>query len=215
MIELVIKTTILIVAVVIMVAIWRSRTDELMRLREAKNYAIGGMVCVALAKLIDVASIIALEAGKIDAAARYDAELIGSTIIAVGIVVCTFAVLRWLDAGQKLSWIADYEVDRSGELQARLVERGLALSTVPAILYRGCWSFEKGRVTEQRFLNDKVEEILGFPRRQLEESPELITELMHPDDRQRYIEEDIPRSNNSAWTVMEAIVRTSFCSQAT
>ena len=135
MIELVLKTTILVVAIVILVAIWRSRTDELMRLREAKNYAVGGMACVVLAKLIDVGSILALYGGLLTPQSRYEAELVGSTVIALGIVICTFAVLRWLDASKKLSWIADYEVDRSDELKARLLERGLALSTVPAMLY--------------------------------------------------------------------------------
>ena len=124
-------------------------------------------------------------------------------VIAIGIVICTFAVLRWLDAGKKLSWIADYEVDRSGELQARLVERGLALSTVPAILYRGRWSRKDGTVAEQRFLNDKVEEILGHPREELERNPERSLELMHPDDRRRYIDEDVSSTIKSDWTVME------------
>ncbi len=203
MIELFIKSTILVVALVILVAIWRSRTDELMRLREAKNYAIGGMACVALAKVIDVASLVALKAGAMDAAARYEAELIGSTVIVVGIVICTFAVLRWLDAGKKLSWIADYEVDRSGELQARLVERGLALSTVPAILYRGWWSRGDGKHAGQRYLNDKVEDILGYSRQELEQNPHLSLELMHPGDRRRFVEEDIQKSIESDWTVLE------------
>ena len=203
MIELVIKTTILIVAVVIFVAIWRSRTDELMRLREAKYYALGGMACVALAKLIDVTSLIAIEAGAIDAATRYEAELVGSTVIALGIVICTFAVLRWLDAGKKLSWIADYEVDRSGELQARLVERGLALSTVPAVFYRARWAGGTPGIPMTEFLNDKVEDILGYTCRQLEDDPSLALSLMHPNDRRRYVEEDVPRSVQSDWTVME------------
>ncbi len=203
MIELVIKTTILVVAVVIVVAIWRSRTDELMRLREAKNYAMGGMACVALAKLIDVSSLIALEAGALDAAGRYEAELVGSTVIALGIVICTFAVLRWLDAGKKLSWIADYEVERSDELQARLVERGLALSTVPAMLYRSRWSRHDPRAAKQEFLNDKVEQILGYSRRELEHDRDFALSLMHPEDRKRFAAEGAERASHTDWAVLE------------
>ncbi len=203
MIELAIKTTILVVAVVILVAIWRSRTDELMRLREAKNLAMAGMTCVALAKLIDVISLIALEAGRIDAAARHFAELAGSGVIVVGIVTCTFAVLRWLEAGKKLSWIADYEVERSDELQARLVERGLALSTVPAMLYRSRWSRNDPRIAKQEFLNDKVEQILGYSRQELEHDRDFALSLMHPEDRERYLTEVAQSRSETDWTVME------------
>ncbi len=203
MIELAIKTTILVVAVVMLVAIWRSRTDELMRSHEARNFAMGGMACVALAKVIDVASLIALEAGSIDAATRYDAELVGSTVIAFGIVICTFAVLRWLDAGKKLSGIADYEVERSDELQAWLVERGLALSTVPAMLYRGRWSRSDPRIARQEFLNDRVEQILGYTRRELEHDRDFALSVMHPDDRERFLEESTPSGSRTDWTVME------------
>ncbi len=203
MIELAIKTTILVVAVTIFIAVWRSRTDELMRSRDARNYAMGGMACVALAKVIDVASLIALEAGAIDAAARYDAELVGSTVIAFGIVICSFAVLRWLDAGKKLSGIADYEVERGDELQARLVERGLALSTVPAVLYRGRWSRSDPRIARQEFLNDRVEQILGYSRKELEHDRDFALSVMHPEDRERFLKESTPSGSRTDWTVME------------
>lgn len=71
------------------------------------------------------------------------------------------------------------------------------------MLYRGRWSRRDPRVARQDFLNDKVEQILGYSREELEHDRDFVLSLMHPDDRERFIEERAASGPQADWQVME------------
>ena len=70
---------------------------------------------------------------------------------------------------------AETERRRSEQRYRVLVER------VPAIMY------EMGPDDERRtlFVSPRVEEVLGYPRQEWLDQPDIWTELLHPDDRER------------------------------
>lgn len=203
MIEFSVKASIMIVAAVMVVAIWQSRTDKLMRIRKAKTYALIGLCFVSIAEGVKSAAILGEINELITPATRQVADLSASAVVSLGMVICMLAVWRWLDAGKKLSWIADYQVERSGELHARLVESGLALSTVPAVLYRASNISCNPASARFEFLNDKVEEILGYSRHELESNPRGLTRLMHPEDRRQFFYSDLPAAMRRERSVLE------------
>lgn len=203
MIELVFKFAILLVVVMIATAIWRSRTDKLMRIRRAKNFALAGMVVIAVAKVIDIVSLVGLLNGLVSPGARAAAKAVELSLVVTGLLVALLAVWRWLEAGKKLSWIADYEIERSGQLHSRLNERGLALSTVPAIIYRATELSSDPKSMRLEFMNDKVEEILGYSRQELERTPRAFQDIMHPDDLEKHFESELASSLERDRTVLE------------
>ena len=203
MIELLFKSAVLVVAVVILIAIWRSRADALMRIRQAKNYALASMACLIVGTSIDVVSIASLLNRLISPDARQDAAVWASAFSASGLILALMVVWRWLEAGKKLSWIADHEVETSGALHTELNERGLALSTVPAIIYRVSGNFSTPESMRVEFMNDKIDEVLGYSLLEVEKTSGNFQSMMHPDDRDRYFASEYAAVFESEQSVLE------------
>ncbi len=185
MIELLLKATIMAIAASMAVALWRSRHDRLGKIGRAGDIAFYGAIFISAAKFIDVVAILALQRSSASPLVIKYADLLATAIVTLGIVLFAASLLRWIDAGRCLSSTTDLAVKRGERLQKGYNERGLALSTVPAILYRG-----RGAIGDKNaryeFLNDKIREILGHAPETLENDPAFMLRIMHPEDRRHY-----------------------------
>ena len=185
MIEFVLKATIMAIAALMALALWRSRHDRLGKIGRAGDIAFYGAIAIFTAKFVDVATILVSRKSSASPLVLEYADLLATAIVIIGILFFAVSLFRWIDAGRHLSSTTDQAVRRGERLRKGYNERGLALSTVPAILYRG-----RGAIGEKdagyEFLNDKIREILGYAPEKIESDPAFMLQLMHPDDRQRY-----------------------------
>ena len=72
------------------------------------------------------------------------------------------------------------QISSAGEDYRRLVER------LPAIVY----SCELGEHGRWRYVSPQIEEILGYSPEEWMADPELWAQLLHPDDRERALEQE-------------------------
>ncbi len=105
------------------------------------------------------------------------------------------------------------QIASAGEDYRRLVER------LPAIIY----SAEMGEVGRWRYVSPQVEEILGYRPEEWTADPGLWARLLHPEDRERALEQDVrgrlgdrnpppvdyrmrSRSGETVWILDEAVL---------
>lgn len=176
----------LLIATLIFMLFWRARDKLFAQDGNGWSYILAGFLCILFGKAIKLAAILAVRRQVLHPD-EFDLGIIsGEIIIFLGLLLLAFGAVRWMAGAKNFSIHAADALQRNGHLVDRLVEDGLLLSTVPAILYRAVGSISE-RKNRIEFLNDKVEEILGHKREDLDKNPSRMFELMHPDDRERYL----------------------------
>lgn len=192
----------LAVAAIIFVLLWRARDKRFAQVSNGWSFILSGFLCILLGKSIKLASFFSIGQLLLTPNGSSYGILIGEVIIFLGLMLLTFGAIRWMAAAKSLSVQAANALEENGHLVDRLIQDGLLLSTVPAVLYRavGPTSERKNRI---EFLNDKIEDILGHKREDLDNNPSRIFELMHPDDRTHYIAHEYRRVVKQERSVLE------------
>jgi PAS domain S-box-containing protein len=80
------------------------------------------------------------------------------------------------------------------------IDRMMAI--VPAALYR-VENLHTGKPPEFRFFNERIHDLVGYTKSEIESDPALWAELMHPDDRSRYEESEVSEVMRSQRSVLE------------
>ncbi len=185
MIDLFLKGTIGVLALAMVVLLLRSRARRRPEFRHATDRAAVGSAAIVLAKIIDVVAISSGLWGWTLPVSASTATRGASAIVVVALAWFVVAAAEWLAASKQLSSVNESVREHRDRLHDVSKNKSLALSTVPAILYRSTGPLNIPGNT-LKFLNDSIEEILGYSVAELEASPSMIFELIHPDDRKDY-----------------------------
>ena len=185
MIDLFIKGSIGLLAILMAAMLWRAQQSRHVEFRQANRYAMYGAVAIVLAKCVDVAAILAALRGFPGRDLLLLAQRGASAIVVAGLLSFLASVACWVRAGDRLRSQKDSVVAHSHRLETVFENSNLALSAVPAILYRSTGPINRENM-KCEFLNDRIEDILGYSRERMENDPGMLFGLMHPDDRKRY-----------------------------
>ena len=174
------------VAIVTMfVLLWGARRERFARIGNSWSYILTGFACLLSGELSNFAVRLLMLQGRMSAAAIEPFIAAGHTAIVLGLLCTAFGVHRWLSNVQDMCIESAVVKKRNSYLHERVSRDGMLLSTVPAALYRTAGILEAG-TSEITFVNDKIENLLGYSKAEFEADSTLFSSLMHDDDKKAF-----------------------------
>lgn len=192
-IDTVLIATTLAIASLISYALWNTRRNEDTRIRRVVGLALYGTISIMLAKLVQLV-VLVVSGDPTGASPVVVYSTIAATIVvAVGISLLAISLLDMVMIGRHL-WPKVETEERTASPAAETDEDtvsavDLEIESMPAILFRRDAPLVDTKVSSV-FLNNGVENLLGFTREEMESDPHFVTWLMHPEDRQDYFNGD-------------------------
>jgi PAS domain S-box-containing protein len=188
LVDTVLVATTLAIAVLVSHALWKGRRDKPTQIRHVAGLALSGTVSISLAKLVQLIVLVttadttsgSLIVGYVDVAA--------TAVVAVGIALIAMSVLDMMMVGKQL--LPQHDAVAPAPMPADdTTGAHLAPGEIPAILFRREGPLGDSNASSL-FLNNKAEDVLGFSQEELHSDPHFLTWLMHPEDRQDYLNGD-------------------------
>lgn len=173
-----------LIIVTIFAFLWHARTGRFAQIGKSWGYILTGFACLSFGEIFGLVLSLLVKQGRVSAAATEPSIVLGYIAIVLGLLFVAIGVYRWLSAVQELYIDSAIAKKRNIDLQERLSRNGVLLSKVPAALYRTSGSLSSG-TSEIVFVNDKIEELLGYSRANFEANPMLFASLMHDEDKKK------------------------------
>ena len=174
------------VIVTIFALLWHARRQRFAQIGNSWGYMLVGFACLSSGEIFKLVLPALLKEGH--AFTILESELVVGLAyipILLGLVFIAIGVYRWLSATQDI-FVNSTEVNkRNTTLHERVARDGRLLSTVPAALYRTSGSLTD-KASKIEFVNDKIEELLGYSRADFAADPALFGSLMHAEDKKRF-----------------------------
>lgn len=155
------------------------------RIGNSWNSILTGFACLLCGEVSNVVLDILLQQGRVSADVTVPLIAAGHMMIILGLLFTAFGIHRWLSAVQDLSIESAVVKKRNLDLHKRVSRDNMLLSTIPAVLYRTFGLFQ-ARTSEIVFVNDKIEELLGYSKADFEADSALFASLMHDDDKKKF-----------------------------
>ena len=174
-----------IAIITIFVLLWGARRESFARIGNSWNYILPGFAFLVSAEMFNFAVRFLVQQGRMSAAAAEPLIAAGHTGIVLGLLLTAFGVHRWLSTVQDMCIESAVVKKRNFYLRDRVSRDGMLLSTVPAALYRTSGILEAG-TSEISFVNDKIEDLLGYSKAEFEADSTLFASLMHDDDKKAF-----------------------------
>jgi len=167
------------------VFMWRARHEPFALIGSSWSWILAGFVFLMLGEVLHLSMAPLADSGYLAEVLRQRFVLSGDVATFVGLAVVAQGVYSWLKGVQqlKLDWATALE--NNDVLRQRVSRDDMLLSTVPAALYR-TFGVASQNSSKSVFVNDKIEDLLGYKAEEFERDPSLFSELMHPDDRKRF-----------------------------
>lgn len=185
--------------------IWRARHQPFALIGNSWSKILAGFVFLSLGEVLNLTISGLVEYGYVAEAIGQRYVLSADVATFAGLVVVAQGVYRWLKGVQQLELNWATVLESNNALRQRVSRDGMLLSTVPAALYR-TFGMASMKSSESVFVNDKIEDLLGYSAREFEQDPNLFSSLMHPDDRERF--EKFER--NELWNQSSIVVEHRF-----
>jgi PAS domain S-box-containing protein len=176
----------------IFVFIWRARHQPFALIGNCWPKILLGFAFLMLGEVLNLTISGLVEYAYLAEAAGQRYVLSADVATFAGLAVVAQGVYRWLKGTQQLELDWATALERNDLLRQRVSRDGMLLSTVPAALYR-TYGVASQRSSESVFVNDKIEDLLGYSATEFEQDPKLFGSLMHPDDRRRF--EEVERAD--------------------
>lgn len=205
MIEVVLVATTAAIAASISYLLWKARSSESSQIRRVIDLALCGSISIVVAKLIELAVLVIANGSYGNPAIVRYADVASTVVVILGLTLLAISVLDLIMIGKQLRPSGDKAGRLRDILETGPASRDLSLSAVPAILFRRNAQFSDKEITST-FLNNKIEEVLGFSQQEVQSDPHFLTWLMHPEDRQQFLSGD----NDLAPGQLEAIFDSRF-----
>lgn len=187
--DTVLVTTTLAIAALVSHALWKARRDGPPQIRRVAGLALTGAVSISLAKLVQLGILITANGTSSGSLIAGYADIAATIIVAVGIALLAMSVLDMMMIGKQL-WPKRNEMPQGHDLiEAGCTGTYMSPGEIPAILFRREGPLGDSGATSI-FLNNKAEDVLGFTQEELQSDPHFLTWLMHPEDRQDYLDGD-------------------------
>ncbi|MGI9232085.1 MAG: PAS domain-containing protein [Woeseiaceae bacterium] len=196
-IDIVLVSTTLAIASSISYALWNSRRNEDTRIRRVIGLALFGAISIMLAKLIQLVVLVVSGDTTGSSPIVVYSTVAATIVVAVGISLLAISLLDMVMIGKHL-WPKEATMEATTESVAvaepesdedRNLESDLELESMPAILFRRDAPLLDTKVSSV-FLNNGVEDLLGFTREEMQSDPHFVSWLMHPEDRQDFFNGD-------------------------
>lgn len=194
-----------IVVLTILACLWHARNEHFAQLGRGWRYILAGFVCLSSGEL---SSLVLLSLAKQDRTFAAETELFaaaGNAAIVLGLLLIAIGVHQWVAAAKDLRVESVTIKKRNGFLRERVSRDGMLLSTIPAALYRTSGSLSS-KTSEITFVNNKIEELLGYSKTDFDADPTLFASLMHDDDKRAYETE-----RKELWRNEQVTVEQRFC----
>lgn len=188
----------------IFVLLWRARHAHFARVGNSWGCILTGFACLLSGEVSNLVVRFLLQQGRLSAEATAPFIVTGHTMIILGLLFTAFGIHRWLSAAQELSIESAVVKKRNIHLHKRVSRDNMLLSTIPAALYRA-FGFLQDETSKILFVNDKIEELLGYSRAEFEADATLFGSLMHDDDRKKFESE-----RNEMWHDKNIVVEHRF-----
>ncbi len=174
-----------LVDVTIFVFLWRARNEHFAQIGTCWSYILAGSACLSSGEITNLVLLSLVQQGRVSAATTKAIDVGGDTVIILGLLIVAIGVYRWLSAVQELSIESAIVKERNIGLRERVCRDGMLLSTIPAALYHtsGLLSAKNSDIV---FVNNKIEELLGYSRADFEADPTLFASLMHDEDKKTF-----------------------------
>jgi len=189
MIEIVLIATTAAIAASISYSLWKARSNESSQIRRVIDLALCGSISILLAKLTELAVLVIANDSHGNPAIVRHADVASTVVVIVGLALLAISVLDLIMIGKQLRPRGDDTGRRRDMVEPGCASRDLKLFDVPAILFRRNGPFSERKI-KSTFLNNKVEEVLGFSQQDVQSDPQFFTWLMHPEDRQHFLSGD-------------------------
>ena len=187
--DTVLVTTTLAIAVLVSHALWKARRNEPPQIRRIAGLALAGAVSISLAKLVQLAVLMTANGMTSGSLITGYVDVAAAIVVAVGIALLATSVLDMMMVGKQLWPKAVDALSARNPAEADTTGSHLSPGRIPAILFR-----REGPLGDTSassvFLNNKAEDVLGFTREEMQSDPHFLTWLMHPEDRQDYLNGD-------------------------
>ncbi|MGI9238089.1 MAG: PAS domain-containing protein [Woeseiaceae bacterium] len=192
-IDIVLVATTLAIASSISYALWKSRRNEDSRIRRVIGLALFGAISIMLAKLAQLTVLVISGDTSGNSPLVVYSTIAATIVVAVGISLLAISLLDMVMLGKHL-W--PKEAATEGTALAKpdsnedpALDADIELESMPAILFRRDAPLVDTKVSSV-FLNNGVENLLGFTREEMQSDPHFVTWLMHPEDRQDFFNGD-------------------------
>lgn len=170
--------------VAIYVLLWRARHSRFARIGNSWSHILAGFACLLSGEVFNLAVRFLQHQGRLSADASAPLITTGHALIVLGLLFTAVGIYRWLSAAQALSIESAVVKKRNVDLHDQMSRDDMLLSTIPAALFR-TFGFLHAKTSQILFVNDKIEEILGYSKAEFEADSTLFANLMHDEDRRR------------------------------
>ena len=171
-------TTMLIVT--IFVFLWRARNEAFAQIGNGWGIILSGLASLSFGEISRLVLLILVNQERMSAAS---AEILGDlayTAIFVGVLVVAIGIYLWLPTVKELTIESATVKKNNNDLRERASNDGMLLSTIPAALYHTSGSLT-ANTSEIVFVNDKIEELLGYSRADFEAAaPAVVSGRARP-----------------------------------
>lgn len=177
-----------LIVVALLVLLWQARHQQFARIGDSWHALLAGLAFVSVGEfLILVLPVLAQEGIVADGTSELLVTA-GHVCVVAGLLIVAYGVYHWLTAAQSILTDSQTAIQRDIDLRKRIARDGMLLSTIPAALYRTSGSLTGG-ASNIVFVNDKIEELLGYSVDEFAADPMLFHNLMHSDDQRRFAAE--------------------------
>ena len=173
------------VIITILVLLWRARHEQIARFGNSWRYITIGCACLVSGEFSNLVLPVLVQQERISEGAIEMIIAAGHAMIVLGLLFIAFGVQRWLSSTRDMCIESAIVKQRNSYLHERASRDGMLLSTVPAALYRTAGILGAG-TSEITFVNDKIEDLLGYSKAEFEADPTLFASLMHDDDKKAF-----------------------------
>lgn len=187
--DTVLVTTTLAIAGLVSHALWKARRDEPPQVRRVAGLALAGAVSISLAKLVQLGVLLTANGARSDSLIAGYVDIAATIVVAVGIALLAISVRDMMVVGKQL-WPKGNEAPQGhNPIETGGTGKRLSPGKIPAILFRREGPLGDNTASSV-FLNNKAADVLGFTQEELQSDPHFLTWLMHPEDRQDYLDGD-------------------------
>lgn len=201
-VDTVLVTTTLVIAALVSHALWKARRDEPSHVRRVLNLALAGAISISLAKLAQLGVLLTQNGASVDSLIMGYANVAATIVVAVGIALLAISVLDMMRVGKQHWQKADDALSARNLAEANTIGSHLSPGKIPAILFR-----REGPLGDTGasniFLNNKAEDVLGFTQEEMQSDPHFLTWLMHPEDREDFLQCEQQLATEKAETVFD------------
>ena len=188
-VDTVLVTTTLVIAALVSHALWKARRDEPPQIRRVLGLALSGAISISLAKLVQLGVLATSNGTSADSLIIGYTDVAATIVVAVGVALLAISVLDMMMVGKQLWPKANDALSALNPVEANTTGSHFSPGKIPAILFR-----REGLLGDTSasniFLNNKAEDVLGFTQEEMQSDPHFLTWLMHPEDRQNYLQSD-------------------------